>query len=276
MPQYDDPLWTIIALAIIVLGGIWAYNPSDKPSGTSSAGDSREPEIGSPPSDKSESAINKHKAENGRDPRSQNDHAIRKWTAVLAISGVFAALFAAFTLSAIRGQLEDMLAATARAERPHLVVSQLHIWDKGKGRIFNPHNPLPTFGENFIQGAAFATNVGNSTAIITGSICLTFWHVGPLSMNHPAWDPGPENPMKSFQMVAPDYPFNSITDQVRSGEAARCSIEDRVQWGDFYIIGAIIYTDKTQRKYHTLFSRRYNRTEYRFEASTDKNYESED
>jgi hypothetical protein len=64
----DDPLYTIIAFTVIVLAAIWANSRA-----------------------------------NG-----SSDNAIRNWTAVLAISSTFAAIFAVFTLIAIRGQLVEM------------------------------------------------------------------------------------------------------------------------------------------------------------------------
>jgi hypothetical protein len=68
MAHHEDPLYTIIAFAVIVLVALWAT------------------------SQKNGSA----------------EKAIRNWTAVLAASTVFAAIFAAFTLDAIRGQLDEM------------------------------------------------------------------------------------------------------------------------------------------------------------------------
>jgi hypothetical protein len=108
MPQYDDPFWTIIVLAVIVLAGVWAHNHHDKPSGANGASDPRGPEIGGPPSAEVKRAPHERKAGNGGDDSNKTERAIRNWTAILAVSGVFAAIFAAFTLNAIRGQLDVM------------------------------------------------------------------------------------------------------------------------------------------------------------------------
>jgi len=108
VPQYDDQLWTVIALAVIVLAGVWANNRGNQNSTTNRAANPAEPEIGRPSSAEFKGTPDESKAENGGSDGYQTERAIRNWTAVLAISGVFAAIFAAFTLNAIRGQLDVM------------------------------------------------------------------------------------------------------------------------------------------------------------------------
>src|SRR5437762_1784927 len=107
MPQYDDPLWTVIVFAVIVLTGMWAYSRRDKISSAGGAANSTQLKNNGLPAN-SEDTSHENVSGDSVDERYKTERAIRNWTAVLAISGVFAAIFAAFTLSSIRGQLDEM------------------------------------------------------------------------------------------------------------------------------------------------------------------------
>jgi hypothetical protein len=108
MPQYDDPLWTIIVLAILILTGVWAYSRSNQQGRTYYGTETTKPKEGGHSSPRVESAPHEENSKNRSNDRNYHDHTIRNWTAVIAASGVFATIFSAFTLSAMRGQLGVM------------------------------------------------------------------------------------------------------------------------------------------------------------------------
>jgi hypothetical protein len=109
---HDDTLPTIIAIAVIVLTAVWAHNRGDQSGGTDSASEAREPEIGRSPSGNREGAPHEYEAKNGRTDSNRTERALKNWTAVLSVASVFGAIFALFTLNAIRGQLDEMRIAS--------------------------------------------------------------------------------------------------------------------------------------------------------------------
>jgi hypothetical protein len=118
MPQYDDPLWTIIVLLVIVLAAVWANSreQSRRANGRSDPekpkeDTSRSPDIKRPP--------DTYTSRTDANDRGNTEKAIRNWTMVLAIATAIGSVFALFTLNAIRGQLDEMQAD----QRPWLSVT---------------------------------------------------------------------------------------------------------------------------------------------------------
>lgn len=151
MPQYDDPLWTILVFAIIILAAIWAkvYNkvggaPYEADAGTDekyniAAVDIMQAaqlgrvdslyKIEKPPTQTHDSAKTEQDVVRAIKP-------IEWWTGILAVATVLAAIFAGFTLSAIRGQLNEMRAE----QRPwvsvgNAAVASDFIFDGGGAKL---------------------------------------------------------------------------------------------------------------------------------------------
>lgn len=168
-------------------------------------------------------------------------------------------------------------------ERPKFIVTNIHIWNKGKGRIFNSSNEYPTFNVgDGIEGAAIAENVGGEATEITG-YCLPYWSKGPLPMFHPGWNfPMDKQTWFAFEPKKTTSPIRPAPNEhiVESGEPAKCEIStvvDQSERGaDFYILGHIAYLDKLGLKHDVKFARKYVPSERRFVASDDTSYETED
>ena len=107
MTHYDDPLWTIIALLVIVLAAVWA-NSREQSRRTNGSSNSEKPqEDTSRPPDIKRSPDTFSSRTDAND-RGNTEKAIKNWTMVLAIATAIGSVFALFTLNAIRGQLAEM------------------------------------------------------------------------------------------------------------------------------------------------------------------------
>lgn len=125
MTDLDDPLWTVVALALIILAGLGAHIYK-KPSCTIQRRDRQERKAG----DIDATALMQtaqsggmdsldYKKQTGDQPNNGGTaeqeivraiEPIEWWTGVLAVATTLGAIFALFTLGAIRGQLDEMRA----------------------------------------------------------------------------------------------------------------------------------------------------------------------
>jgi hypothetical protein len=109
MPKYDDPIWAIVALSVLLLAGVVDYirgNQQGRARNTPNAAKPEEDERSPAPV---EGLPHKEDSSYYSDDRYDHDRFIRRWTALLGTAAaVVAAILAAFTLKSIQGQLEVM------------------------------------------------------------------------------------------------------------------------------------------------------------------------
>jgi hypothetical protein len=170
MSHYDDPLWTIITLAVIILAAIWA-NTNRQPGSTKTNKDSRPDKNDDRDSisvlaaardgnfDILEQVIlRENSSDRGADSIERNPHwasarwteILAKWTALLAIAGILAAIFAWWTLNAIRGQLDVMEVDKRPWLRAQLSLDKVRLvdWDGVKGINVSLNIEIKNYGES--------------------------------------------------------------------------------------------------------------------------------
>ena len=192
MTQFDDPLWTILVFAVIILAAVWAniYYKSRSTTRRPKSKEDKERHVYAidvvwlaqsgrvnslyhaqntrPQGDKSSSA--EQNVMRAIEP-------IEWWTGVLAVATVLAAIFAGFTLSAIRGQLDVMeadkrpwIGATFSLDRPIILTDS----DGSKGITVIMKVVLKNYGQSpavntwiipMIDRHPYYTDVAGMTAI---------------------------------------------------------------------------------------------------------------
>ena len=204
---------------------------------------------------------------------------LKRFTLGLFLASTAMLIVAILQLCMFKKQLNQMEADGV--SRPQIVVRQIHIWDKGAGRIFGPENKIPLLDPgDLIEVAVCAINIGSRDATVINSDCMVCWRDQKLTMNHPLWGNPNPNRLREVAWTA-EIGRGNIKPVDESGAIHPSGthvwmLSTQVPESDsseLYVIGIVSYQDKLGTRWSTSFARTYDRTTCEFEPYEDDNYE---
>lgn len=187
------------------------------------------------------------------------------WTGTGAILAGIAALAAGFAALYAWRQANAATDALTKHYPPRVLVKNVAIWEKLKDR----NTQIDLAPDLEIEGELWIVNLGGEQVTIGTDVAFMTWcSAEPLPMIPPYVDDDRKNRKHTISFkVYPDFTRDATT--MNPGEVAKANFTTKLPSNfctkmTFYVLGAIVYTDRLGTRRPTLFARRYDPCQRRF------------